>query len=114
MDTIFTSLSLPSQLHDFPQNYSHMIKLYDAEGNTFAQKHLEWFNDFVYLEEVNHEDTKMILFTQSLLGEVRKWFKALQAVSILDFTVFETSFLSIWGDKNNPLQLINQYKNMKR
>jgi hypothetical protein len=75
---------------------------------------LDWFNDFVDLEEVDHEDMKMILFAQSLLGEFKKWFKALRAVSIHDFTTFETSFLAIWGDKKNPLQLINQYKNMKR
>jgi hypothetical protein len=92
MATRFTPLSLPSQLHDFPQNYNQRIKLYDAEGNASAQKHLDWFNDFVDLEEVDHEDAKMRLFAQSLSGEVRKWFKALQAASIPDFAAFETSF----------------------
>jgi hypothetical protein len=62
MASRFTPLSLPSQLHDFPQNYNQRIKLYVAEGNAFAQKHLDWFNDFVDLEEVNHEDEKMRLF----------------------------------------------------
>jgi hypothetical protein len=110
----FTPLALPAQLHDFPQNYNQRIKLYDVEGNTSAQKHLDWFNDFVDLEEVDHEDMKMRLFTQSLSGEVRKWFKALQAVSIPNFAAFETSFIARWGDKKNPLQLLTQYKNMKR
>jgi len=55
----------------------------------------------------------MRLFAQSLSGEVRKWFKALQAMSILDSATFETSFLSKWGDKKNPLQLLTQYKNIK-
>jgi hypothetical protein len=67
---------------------------------------LDWFNDFVDLEDVDHEDVKMQLFTQSLSGEVRKWFKALQVASIPNFTAFETSFITRWRDKNNPLQLL--------
>jgi hypothetical protein len=106
MATIFSPLSLPDQLHDFPQNYNQRIKLYDVEGNASSQKHLDWFNDFFDLEEVDHEDKKMRLFVQSLLGEVRKWFKALQVASILNFTAFETLFLARWGDKKNPLQLL--------
>jgi hypothetical protein len=73
----FAPLALPAQLHDFPYNYNERIKLYDIEGNTSAQKHLDWFNDFFDLEEVYHEDVKMRLFVQSLSGEVRKWFKDL-------------------------------------
>jgi hypothetical protein len=57
---------------------------------------LDWFNDFVDLEEVDHEDAKLRLFAQSLSEEVRKWFKALPAASILNFAAFETlSFVSI-------------------
>jgi hypothetical protein len=69
MATIFSPLSLPSQLHDFPQNYNQRIKIYDAKGNASSQNHLDWFNDFVDLEEVDHEDEKMILFcTESFRG----------------------------------------------
>jgi hypothetical protein len=111
----FTPLSFPltTQLHDLPQNYNHRIKLYDAKGNASAEKHLDWFNDFFDLEEVDHEDAKMRLFTQSLSGEVIKWFKSLPAASILDFVSFETPFLARWGDKKNPLQLLTQCNNIK-
>jgi hypothetical protein len=54
----FSPLALPSQLHDFPQNYNQRINLYDVEGNASTQKHLDWFNDFVNLEEVDYEDVK--------------------------------------------------------
>ena len=64
----FSPLILPAQLHDFPLEYNQRIKLYDAEGNVAAQKHLDWFNDFVDLEEVDYEDAKMRLFSQSLIG----------------------------------------------
>jgi hypothetical protein len=66
----FSPLSLPSQLHDLPRNYNQRIKLYDVEENVSAQKYLDWFNDFVDLEEVDYEDAKMKLFAQSLVGEV--------------------------------------------
>ena len=103
MDCRFSSIVLPAQLHDFPQNYIQRIKLYDVEGNLSAQKHLDWFNNFVDLEEVYHADAKMRLFLQSLLGEVRKWFKSLQPTTIQDFFTFEMTFITRWGDKNNPL-----------
>ena len=57
---------------------------------------------------------KMRMFTQSLAGNVSKWFIALPAGSITDFEAFETNFLSKWGDKKNPFQLLTQYNNMKR
>jgi hypothetical protein len=85
-----------------------MIKFYDAEGNVLAQKHLDRFNDFVDLEEVDFQDAKMRLFAQSLAREVRKWFRALPTVSIIKFEAFETRFLAKWGDKKNPLHLLTQ------
>jgi hypothetical protein len=64
----FSPLIFPAQLHDFPQNYSHRIKLYDVGGNILSQKHLDWFNNFVDLEEVDYANMKMRLFVQSLWG----------------------------------------------
>jgi hypothetical protein len=110
----FAPLILPAQLHDLPHDYNLRIKLYDAEGNISAQKHLDWFNDFIDLEEVDFAYVNMNLFTQSLAGDVRKLFRALPPASIADFEAFETSFLAKWGDKKNPLQLLTQYNNMKR
>ena len=106
MAGIFSPLILPTQLHDLPRNYNQRIKLYDVEGNISTQKNLDWFNDFIDLEEVDFEDVKMRLFMKSLVGDVRKWFRALPTGSIAYFKAFETSFLSKWGDKKNPLQLL--------
>ena len=102
----FSPLSLPAKLHDLPQNYAQRITSYDAEENASARKHLDWFNDFVYIEEVDDEYVKVRLFTQSLSGEVRKWFKSLPVASTPNFAAFETLFLARWGDKKNPLQLL--------
>jgi hypothetical protein len=45
----FAPLSLSSQLHDLPQNYNQRIRSFDAKENKLAQRHLDWFNDFVDL-----------------------------------------------------------------
>jgi hypothetical protein len=103
MASIFSPLILSTQLHDLPQYYNLRIKLYDVEGNISSQKHLDCFNDFIYLEEVYFEDVKMRYFTQSLAGEVRKWFIALPPANIENFEDFEKSFLAKWGDKKNPM-----------
>jgi len=50
----------------------------------------------VDLEEVDYEDDKIILFSQSFVGEVNKWFKGLATGSILDFPGFEIVFLRKW------------------
>jgi len=66
MATIFSPLFVPTQFHDLPQTYNQIIKSYDAEDNVLAQKHLDCFNDFNDLEEVDDEDVKVRLFSQSL------------------------------------------------
>ena len=73
MDARFNPLVLPAQLHDLPQGYSQRIRTFGAEGDITTQQHLDSFNDFVDLEEVDYEDAKMI-FSQSFYGDVKKWF----------------------------------------
>jgi len=64
----FSPLVLPSQLHGLPQNYSKRIKTYNAEGYITTQQHLDRFNYFIDLEEVDYKDAKMSLFAQSFVG----------------------------------------------
>ena len=95
-----------TQLRDLPQAYSTRIKTYGVEEDNTAQKHLDRFNDFCDLEEIDHEDAKLRLFAQSFSGEVKKWFRGLQAGSIHDFQKFEIVFLGKWEKKRNSLQLL--------
>ena len=78
----FSLLALPAVLHDPPLNYAHRISLYDGEGNVTAKYHVGKFDDFMDLEEVDYEDVKLRLFSQSLSGEAKKWYKDLPAGSI--------------------------------
>ena len=64
MTARFAPLALPTVLHDLPQNYPQRISLYDGEGNFTASQHVDRFDDFVNLEEVDDDDVEMRLFAQ--------------------------------------------------
>ena len=55
--------------------------MYDGEVNFIARQHVDRFDDFVNLEEVDGDDVEMRLFAQSLSGEAKKWYKHLPARS---------------------------------
>jgi hypothetical protein len=71
-------------------------------------------NDYFDIQEVDEVDVQMRLFAQSLMGDVKKWYKVLRATSILDLTAFERSFLDRWEVRKNPLQILSEYKNIRR
>ena len=110
----FAPLNLPLVLHDLPMNYAQRIALYDGEGNVSARYHVDKFDDFIDLEEVDDEDVKMWLFAQSFYGEAKKWYKYFPPRSIRSFARFQTIFLEIWDDKQIPLQVLSQYNNLKK
>ena len=57
---------------------------------------------------------KMRYFSQSLGGDIKKWFRGLPAGSIVDLDSFHQMFLARWEIKKNPLQLLNEFKRLKR
>ena len=65
----FAPLAFPIVLHDLPLNYSHKISLYDGEIIFTTRQHMDRFEDFIDLEEVDHDDANMRLFARSLFGE---------------------------------------------
>ena len=105
MGSRFSPLDLPSQLHDLPQNYTQRIKIYGADITT--QQHLDQFNDFIDLEEVDDEDVKMRLFAKRFSGEVKKWFRSLPTRSIHNFQQFESTFIGKWEDRKKSSATFN-------
>ena len=73
----YAPLVLPPNLHDLPQGYAQCLKQFGAEGDVTSQQHFYRFLDFCDLEEIDYEDVRMRLFSQSLSGEVKKWFRVL-------------------------------------
>ena len=71
-------------------------------------------NDYFDLQEVDEVDVQMRPFAQSLIGEVKKWFKVLHPATIVDIASFQWSFLEIWEVNKNPLHILLEYENIKR
>ena len=114
MATRFAPLAQHVELHDLPQNYAQRIKGLGNEGDVTAQQHVDRCMDFIDLEEVDHEDAIMRLFSQSFTREVKKWFKTLTVGSIHIFQEFQDVFLRKWESKKNSLQLLIKYNNINR
>jgi len=114
MATMYAPLVLPAPLANMPQDYQSKITLFDETGSLIAQQHVDKMNDCFDLQEVDEESVKLKMFAQSLGGEVQKWFKYFPANSINDLPMFHQTFLNRWEGKNNPLNFLSEYENVKR
>ena len=93
----YKPLVLPSVLHAFPKNYDLYLPRFDGESkNVNAEQHVQNFESFLELFEVDSEDVSIRFFALSLQAKVKSWFKALPDVSILDFHQFVKVFLDRW------------------
>jgi hypothetical protein len=97
-----------------PQDYQTRLPQFDATRTLKAQHHVDKMNEYFDLQEVDEVDIQMRLFTQSLIGDFKKWFKDLPAASIPDLVAFQIIFLDRWEVKKNPLQILSEYENIKR
>ena len=71
-------------------------------------------NDYFDRQEIYNETVKLRMFSQSLGGEARKWFKGLTPNSINDLPAFHQLLLNKWEVKRNPLQILFKYNDLKR
>lgn len=55
----------------------------------------------------------MRFFAQTLVGDVRKWFRALNTNSIDSLDMFYQQFFNIWEKKKNPLRILLEYENIR-
>ena len=79
-----------------------------------AQQHLDKFGDFIELKELHDDDVKMRLLELIFSREMEKWFKQLLAGILHNFEEFETTFLKKWEDSKNYLQILTNYRNIKK
>jgi hypothetical protein len=62
---------------------------------------------------VDEVDFKMRHFSQSLTGDIKKWYKGLCAASVVDLTAFQRIFMDKWEVKKNPLHILSEYENIR-
>ena len=107
MENRFAPLCLPAALHDLPLGYSQRLKQFNGERGYSAEEHLGRFLDWIYQEEADYDDFKVTLFSQSLAGEAKKWYKNLPDDSVPSCQSFEDAFKDKWVDQKNPKQYIS-------
>ena len=80
---IYKPLVLPPILHDFLANYFQYLPRFDGEyGYITTKKHIQGFENFLDLFEVEKSDVSIIPFALSLQSRAKKWYKYLLATSI--------------------------------
>jgi len=110
----YKPLIFPPTLNPLPNDHPKYIPRFDGENGVTAQKHIQAFEDYLNLFEVDDGDVSIRIFTLSLQGEVRTWFKTLPEASISDLEQFLNLFLDRWMIKVNLLMLIKEYNQLKR
>jgi len=110
----YVPLVLPAQLHAMPKHYQSKIFMFDATGQYTAQQRVNKMTDYFELHEIDESDVQMRLFSQTLAGDVKKWFKGLPANHIVDLVAFHRLFIDRWERKKNPLQILSEYENIRR
>ena len=74
-----------------PQDYQSKITYFDGTGSYTAQQHTKKMMDYFENYEIDDNNVRMKIFVQSLTGEVRTWFRALGANTIVDLDALSFS-----------------------
>ena len=102
----YRPLQLPHVLHDFPtKHYKYLPRFGGESDNLTTEKHLQSFENFINILEIEHDDVCMRDFSRYLQGDVKEWFKHLQHESIKTWEEFNYVFLKLWG-KRRPIDQI--------
>ena len=73
---------------------------FDGEiKNLTAKNHLQAFEHFFDIFEVEHVDVCTRVFSISLEGDAKKWFNHLHPKSISTWEEFSDVFLNFWGER---------------
>jgi hypothetical protein len=64
----YAPLILPIPLHDLPENYMKSLPKFTGEGDLTAQEHINFFDQFADILEIEHEDVYSRLLVQTFEG----------------------------------------------
>ena len=68
----YKPLQLPPIFHDFPMKHYKYLPKFNGESKDFtSEKHLQAFEHFSNLFEIEHDDVCMRNFAQSLQGDAK-------------------------------------------
>ena len=97
-----------------PQDYQTKITYFDGTSACTTLQHTKKMQDYFESYEIDDDSVRMKIFVQSLTGDVRTWFRALQANSIAHPEALYQSFINRWEKKKDPLHILAEYDIIKR
>jgi hypothetical protein len=68
VDARYAPLVLLVPLHDLPENYMKSLLKFTGEGDLTAQEHINFFDQFVDILRIEHEDVYSRLLVQTFEG----------------------------------------------
>jgi hypothetical protein len=78
----YAPLVLLVPLHNLPENYMKNLPKFTTEGDSTAAEHINFFDQFIDILGLEHEDVYSRLLVQTFKGQVRTWFRGLAVGSI--------------------------------
>ena len=75
----------------------HLPSFNEENSKITTDQHAQKLKDVLDLYEIEEDDVHIIMFTLSLQGNAKSWFKNLPAASIFSFHQFSRVFLDRWA-----------------
>lgn len=94
--------------------YLKSLPKFNGEDDVSTKKHIASFQDYIDYLEIRHDDVFMTMFSHSLEGNHRRWFKGYSVDSICSWVYFHDVFLDKWAEKKTHHQYISKFYSMKR
>jgi hypothetical protein len=111
----YKPLKLPHILHNFPPKHYKYLLVFDGECNPITtEKHIQDFEHFIDLFEIDHDDVCMRAFSQFLKGDTKDWFKHLHPETISSWEELKNVFLKFWGKRKYLDLYLTELNAMKR
>jgi hypothetical protein len=110
----YAPLVLPVPLNDLPENYIKKLPKFTGEGDLTAVEHINFFDQFVDIIGIEHEDVYSRLLVKTFEGQVQNWFRSLPATSILSYDALEDAFLRQWGERKGHLYYLTEFGSLRK
>ena len=110
----YAPLQIPANAPALPQDYQTKISFFDSHGPLTAVQHAKKMQDHFETYEIDDNSVRMRIFVQSLTGDVRTWFRSLNANSIATPEDLYQEFTNRWEKKKDPLHILGEYNTIKR
>jgi hypothetical protein len=110
----YAPLVLPVPLHDLPENYMKNLPKFTGEGDLTATEHINFFDQFVDILGLEHEDVYSRLLVQTFEGQVRTWFRGLPTGSIGSYDELENAFIRQWGERKDHLYYLTEFGALRK